>query len=97
MNGYWISYGTNSFYSLPPAGADSQPVTPATVTETKSLTEVLGSTSLYSKGQMPPTPNWNSTKKWEVSTDWKAPEEGNRHYVIFCMDMNVSILIGQSP
>ncbi|CAM0136669.1 hypothetical protein VKS41_003476 [Umbelopsis sp. WA50703] len=62
--------------SLPPAGADSQPVTPATVTETKSLTEVLGSTSLYSKGQMPPTPNWNSTKKWEVSTDWKAPEEG---------------------
>ncbi|CAO3687966.1 unnamed protein product [Umbelopsis vinacea] len=63
--------------SLPLPGSDSQPVTPATVTETKSLTEVLGSTSLYSKGQLAPTPNWNPTKKWETSTDWKGPEDGS--------------------
>ncbi|GAB5590574.1 hypothetical protein Unana1_05474 [Umbelopsis nana] len=62
--------------SLPPTGADSQPVIPATVTEAKSLTEVLGSTSLYSKGHLPPTPNWNINKKWEVSTDFKGPDDG---------------------
>lgn len=63
-------------YSLPPTGADSQPVIPATVTEAKSLTEVLGSTSLYSKGHLPPTPNWSINKKWEVSTDFKGPDDG---------------------
>ncbi|KAH8550753.1 hypothetical protein BGW37DRAFT_495713 [Umbelopsis sp. PMI_123] len=63
--------------SLPAPGSDSQPVTPATVTETKSLTEVLGSTSLYSQSKLPPTPTWNAPKKWEISSDFKGPDDGS--------------------
>ncbi|KAI9488783.1 hypothetical protein BDB00DRAFT_846489 [Zychaea mexicana] len=59
--------------SLPPAGSDDQPITPAKVTEEKPLVQVLNSKKLYSKQNLAPTPNWGHEVKWVESSDFVHP------------------------
>ncbi|RUP51185.1 hypothetical protein BC936DRAFT_149506 [Jimgerdemannia flammicorona] len=61
--------------SLPVEGSGNTAVT-ATTTPTPSLTEVLTSTTLYSKEKLPPAPVWGFKYQWKESTDAPKPDDG---------------------